>query len=229
MKKSMIIISFIIVIAVMSLILVFMRTDKIEQSLTEDEIKFKEEYEVNNGVELFEDYILKTVDITSDNNVKYVGDKDIIELLTNGTNVIYFGWSDCNWCRSIVPTLIDTVKENNIDTLYYYDFKELRTSYENSTDKEKTKIYEEILNVIGEDIDSVFNEESKKSGEKKILAPTVVFIKDGQYIGLHVKSVDSQEKATDELSKNEIKELKMKYQELINLLKSNVCSTDEGC
>lgn len=229
MKKNIFItISIVIVVALMCLVLVFLNTDN-KKKYTEDEISFKDEYEKLNGIELAENYVLKTVNIDSDNNVKYISDKDIIDKLTKGTNVIYFGWSDCNWCRSIVPTLIDCLKENEIDTLYYYDFKDLRTSYENDTNKDKVNIYKEIINIIGEDITSVFAEDSKRSGEKKVLAPTVVFIKDGEYKGAHIKSVDSQINATDELNEEQIKELKDIYQTYINKIVLNVCTSNEGC
>lgn len=230
MKKNVIIIiSLIIVIAIMSFVLVLMKTDKNQNEFSADEIKFKQEYESVNGVELAENYSLKNVEIVSDNNVSYVSDNEVLDLLQNGTNVIYFGWADCNWCRSIVPTLIDVLKDNSIDTLYYYDFKSLRSAYEENSDDKKVSIYKDILSIIGEDINSVFDENSLRSGEKKILAPTVVFIKDGKYVGLHVKSVDSQINSTDLLTKKQIKELYEKYQILINQIKSNVCTTDEGC
>ena len=91
MKKNIVIVlSLIIVIGVMSLVLIFMKTDEQNMNFTEDEIKFKEEYESKNGVELAQDYVLKTIDIDSDNNVKYVNDDEILNLLKNGTNVIYF-------------------------------------------------------------------------------------------------------------------------------------------
>lgn len=228
-KNIIIVISLIVVISVMSLVLVFMKTDEPKLNYTDDEIKFKDEYENLNGVELAQDYVLKTIDIESDNNIKYINDNEIMSKLTEGTNVIYFGWADCNWCRSIVPTLINTLKESEINTLYYYDFKKLRTEYENNSDKDKTKIYENILNIIGEDITSVFSEESPRSGEKKILAPTVVFIKDGKYITLHVKSVDSQINSTDELTETQLKELKNIFQFKINQIKFNVCDSNEGC
>ena len=229
MKNKVVVFFSIVVIGIILLsVLLFLRNDKPTINLTEDEIKFKDEYENLNGYELVENYILKTVDINIDNNVKYVNDDEILNLLQNGTNIIYFGWSDCNWCRSIVPTLIECIKENNVDTLYYYDFKSLRNNYENNADEKKVKLYEDILNIIGKDIDSVFDDNSTKSGEKKILAPTVVFIKNGSYIGLHVKSVDSHLKSTDNLSETQIKELKDIYNSYISEINANVC-LDEGC
>ena len=229
MKNKVVVIFSIVVIGIILVsVLLFLRNDKPKINLTEDEIKFKDEYENLNGHEIVENYVLKTIDINIDNNVKYVSDDEILDLLTNGTNIIYFGWSDCNWCRSIVPTLVETIKENNIDTLYYYDFKSLRNNYENNSDEKKVKLYEDILSIIDKDIESLFDENSTRSGEKKILAPTVVFIKNGVFIGLHVKSVDSHLKSTDDLSETQINELKSIYDSFINELNANVC-LDEGC
>ncbi len=229
MKKNIIIIvSLIVIIGVLIGVLFFITTDDSNNLYTKDEINFKDEYEKLNGYAVSEDYILKSIDIETDNNVKYVSDNEIIDLMKNGTNIIYFGWADCNWCRTLIPVLLEVLKENNIDTLYYYDFKSLRNSYENK-DEEKSKIYEEIINIIGDDILTTFDENSARSGEKKILAPTVVFIKNNNYVGLHFKTVDSQEKSTDDLNKGQIQELKNKLQEKIDLINNNVCTTDEGC
>ena len=118
MRKNMImIISVIIVIGVLSTVLFFIKTDDVKDVYTDDEIKFKNEYEKDNGVELTENYILKTLNIDSDNNVKYVSDDEIVKLLHKGTNVIYFGWSECNWCRTALPILLKTLKENKIDKM----------------------------------------------------------------------------------------------------------------
>lgn len=229
MKKNIIIIvSLIVIIGVLIGVLFFITTDDSNNLYTKDEINFKDEYEKLNGYAVSEDYILKSIDIETDNNVKYVSDNEIIDLMKNGTNIIYFGWADCNWCRTLIPVLLEVLKENNIDTLYYYDFKSLRNSYENK-DEEKSKIYEEIINIIGDDISTTFDENSARSGEKKILAPTVVFIKNNNYVGLHFKTVDSQEKSTDDLNKGQIQELKNKLQEKIDLINNNVCTTDDGC
>lgn len=227
MKKNIIIIiSTIIVILVMGLFLLLMKTDETTK-YSVDEIKFKDEYEVLNGTDYGES-ILKTLTIESDNNVIYVNDNEILNLLTKGTNVIYFGWPECNWCRSMLPTLVSTLKKNNIENLYYYNFKSLRTMYEDGTNKNMVDIYDGIIDIIGEDITTTFSEDSERSGEKRILAPTVIFIKDGKYVGLHVKTVDSQLKSSDELSKDQLKELEKIYQNYIDKLNMNVC-VEEGC
>ena len=218
MKKNLIIISsLVIIISIMALVLFFLESSESINKYTEDEIRFKNEYEK-----------LKTIEIDSDNNVKYVSDEEIVDLLKNGTNVIYFGWADCNWCRTILPILISTLKESNIDRLYYYNFKELRDSYLNE-DKEKSIIYESIISIIGDSIQSVFDENDIRSGMKKILAPTVVFIKNGEFIGLHSMTVDSHIDSNLDLSNKESNELKQKYSNYIDVINANVCVTDEGC
>lgn len=227
-KKIIIIVSVLLIVLVMVAVLFSMKKDEVTITYTDDEIKFKDEYEKVNGMELSSDYVLKNITIPSDNNVIYLNDDNIVDKLKNGTNVVYFGWADCNWCRTALPVLLDTLKENNIDKLYYYDFKSLRTAYENG-DEVKSKIYEDIISIIGNDIDTYFDQDSARKDMKKVLAPTVVFIKNGSYIGLHFKTVDSQVNSTDELSKEQILELKHSYQSLIDQINANVCTTDEGC
>ena len=227
-NKIIIFISLIVVIVVMGVVLVFLKTDEPQTIFTEDEVKFKEEYESLNGIEYKEDHLLKTISIVNDNNIKYVSDDEIISLLENGTNIIYLGWPECNWCRSVVPVLIDVAKFNEIDNVYYYNFKNVRVAYENDNDVNKSKIYEKIVSVMGEDLISIFEEESPRSGEKKVLAPTVIFIKNGEYVGSHTKTVDSHIKDTDDLTEEQIIELNSIYQKYIDLISMDLCY-QEGC
>ena len=207
MKKNIIIaISLIIVVAVMSLVIINMKTDEPKPALTADEIKFKNEYESLNGTEYKENYVLKNIEIVNDNNVEYVNDDELLELLTKGTNVIYMGWPECNWCRTVVPVLINTLKSNDIKTLY-----------------------EKIVEILGDDIEATYDEGTLKEGKKKLLAPTVIFIKDNNYIGSHVSTVPTHTNASDNLTETEEKELKGIYQGFIDQINPNICVDDEGC
>lgn len=230
MKKNIIIaISLIIVVAVMSLVIINMKTDEPKPALTADEIKFKNEYESLNGTEYKENYVLKNIEIVNDNNVEYVNDDELLELLTNGTNVIYMGWPECNWCRTVVPVLINTLKSNDIKTLYYYNLKSLRNAYEEDNDIKKVELYEKIVEILGDDIEATYDEGTLKEGKKKLLAPTVIFIKDNNYIGSHVSTVPTHTNASDNLTETEEKELKGIYQGFIDQINPNICVDDEGC
>ena len=44
----------------------------------------------------------------------------------NETFVVYFGFADCPWCRSVLPTLLDVADDLKIDKIYYVDVKEIR-------------------------------------------------------------------------------------------------------
>ena len=204
MKKTLIIIvSFIIIICVLSSILLFLKKDKPIISLTDDEIRFKEEYEKLNGVE-YNNTKLMNINIIDDNNIKYVKNNGIINLLINGSNIIYFGSSECNSCRNIIPILIDIIKSNDIDTLYYYNYNEL-----DLTNEEELKINNDLIDFIGE---------KELDQEKEIIIPIVVFIKNGNIIGKIDNNID--------LNKEQLKKQISDYIEVIN---ANVCSTNTGC
>ena len=46
-----------------------------------------------------------------------------------------------------------------------------------------------------------------KTGEKRIYAPTVIFVRDGKVLGLHVSTVDSQKSGFDKMTEDQIEQL----------------------
>ena len=211
MKKN------IIIIILMGTVLLFLRNDKPITTLTDDEIKFKNEFEKFNLVQVNNEELI-TLDIDDDNNVVYANDNNIIDLLTKDTNIIYFGYAESNECRKALQVLLKTLKEEDIDKLYYYNIKELIDSIDNEKSKE---LYNKIIGVIGEDVLTNFEEEDKLD-LKKIIMPTIVFIKDGKYIGLYSNNNEIDNDDLDEY-------IKQNYIKYINMLNPNVCTTDEGC
>ena len=218
MKKNIIIIiSTIVIIILMGTVLLFLRNDKPITTLTDDEIKFKNEFEKFNLVQVNNEELI-TLNIDDDNNVIYANDNNIIDLLTKDTNIIYFGYAESNECRKALQVLLKTLKEEDIDKLYYYNIKELIDSLDNEKSKE---LYNKIIEVIGEDVLANFEEEDKLD-LKKIIMPTIVFIKDGKYIGLYSNNNEIDNDDLDEY-------IKQNYIKHINMLNPNVCTTDEGC
>ena len=98
-------------------------------NVTEDSIKFKEEYEELNGKEATLDRKYKELDIEEDNPIKYSNYDEIIDVIKNKTGIIYLGFPECPWCRTALPVLFDAAKENKIDTIYYLNIKNERDSY----------------------------------------------------------------------------------------------------
>ena len=104
-----------------------------------DSNKFKEEYESLNGKTFYQNYKYKDVTIPEDNPIKYSNYKEIIDIVKNGSGVIYLGYPECPWCRSMVSVLMEAANNTNISTIYYLNMHDVRDEYELSDDT-----YEEI-------------------------------------------------------------------------------------
>lgn len=227
-KKIIISLSLVIILSMLSLVLFFLKNDKPGISYTQDEVNFKKEYESLNEKTIDNKVLVKT-DIEDDNNVVYVYNYDrLIDLLENGTNIIYLGWADNNSCRVIISTLIDVLKNNNIDTLYYYDMKSLSNGYINNYDKYKEK-YEGLVEILSSKVNTVFETDNELNGKKEISIPSVIFVKDGKIVGVYSNSIESHDD-NKELTIDEKKLLEGKYQELLDIINADVCvESNEGC
>jgi len=106
MKKVVaIVISILIIFGIMVVGLISLFNDK--QRISGDSLKFKEEYEILNGKYYEEGNIITSnLEIEKDNPFIYVNDFDILEKLTKGTHIIYFGNPECGWSRRVIPFLI---------------------------------------------------------------------------------------------------------------------------
>lgn len=179
--------------------------------VTNEEIRFKEENEKLNGV--YNDKInhyYMNVNILENSNVKYKNANEIIDILKNGTGVIYFGFPECPWCRNLVPILVDTLNEYTMPFYYYnaYEIRDNKHLDDNGdivVDKEGTKEYYEIVDILKDYLGeySGLNDNSIK----RLYFPTIVFVKEGKILYVHTGTLDSQEdpyvSLTDE-QKNEL-------------------------
>lgn len=199
--------------------------------ITKDEKRFKEEYESLNGKERQgKEYKNMEISVPSDNHVVYASKKQILDMLENGTGIIYFGFPDCPWCRNVVPVLIDTIKEEKVEKLYYYNAKEERD--EKSLiegkiveTKKGSAFYTALLEKLGEKAsiyDGLENDEVKR-----LYFPTVLFVKNGTIVFMHEGSVSSQEDPLIPLNQKQQEELKNKFIEGINSVYGSVC--DDKC
>lgn len=155
---------------------------------TKDELKFKEEYEsINNIVNEKTGKKNRKVTIPEKNGVKYIDGKKLLKKIKNKDSfIVYFGFKDCPWCRSIVETLIKTLKENNVKEIYYMDIKEVRDVYKIEDEKlvkekEGTKEYMELLKRLSNVLED-YTIGDASIGEKRIYAPNVVGFKDGKSV-----------------------------------------------
>ena len=220
-------------------IISFLNIKDLENETETDAIKFKEEYEVLNEKD---GYIELNFD--KKNPIIYADYDKLLEVIDNGTGIIYLGFPECPWCRNALPVLFDVAKENNVEIIYYMNILNERDSYiveddelvyavdEDGNKKKGTKGYFKLLDALDEHLTDYvvsFENEEYEVGEKRIYAPTVIFVRDGEVIGLHVSTVDSQENPKEGLTEKQYEELYGIYEDYILELKEGTCSIGTSC
>lgn len=187
-----------------------------------DAVKFKEEYESINGLSNSSGKEHRTLSIPKDNPFVYATGEEIVGKIENKeTFYVYFGSSYCPWCRSIIEMAIEVAKKNNIDTIYYVDIWDgdhveiLRDTYqlnavgEPELVSEGGKGYNDLLdyfdNVLSDYTLTDVDENKVSVGEKRIFAPSFIYVEKGKAIKLTSAISGNQKDAREELS-NEILE-----------------------
>lgn len=150
MKKKGIIIG-ITILAIVGAILIYEFVPR-EESVSNK--KFNEEYTL----------------VDKDNVYVYKSINDIINVLSNGTGIVYLGFPECPWCQRYVVYLNILAKEYNVKEIYYYNIKYARSN--------NTKEYQKIVEILKDLLPYDDN------GNKKVFVPTVVFVKNGKVIAL---------------------------------------------
>lgn len=206
-------------------------------SKNSDAIKFKNEYESLNGKKGYGDNINPEVKIDKKNAVKYADADKIIDVLDNGTGIIYLGYPECPWCRNAVPVLLEAASELNVKDVYYINLKDERDTIEVMEDgtlkttKEGTEGYKKLLKrldaVLDEYVLEDLNGNEVKTGEKRIYVPLVLFVREGKIVGVHSDTVSSQTNPYAALTTDQKNELLDIYIDLIHKVLNDVC--DSSC
>lgn len=167
-----------------------------------DSIRFKFSYEYVNTVEYSNGKKIK-IKVPYDNQIKYLNEKNLLTYLKEETGIFYFGYNTCPWCRNIVPVLIDTAKENNINTIYYIDTYKLDLS----------NIKDDLFDILGDNL------RKNEDGKKVLAVPDVYFIKNGNIIGHHIGTVDSYLNPYKGMNDKQKEELASIYEAFIKEMK----------
>lgn len=244
MKKEKIMIILVPILCVLLIGLSYMRINNDLKDTTEDSIKFKEEYEKFNNKKIDDEKSYLSVNIDIKNNIKYSTFDEIIDVIKNKTGVIYLGFPECPWCRNVVPVLLEASKKTNTKDIYYLNIKNERDAYEvidgklsykldeNKKEIKGSKGYLKLLETLDEYLDDYKIEsdgEIYETGEKRIYAPTVIFVRDGEILNLHVSTVPSQKNPYKKLTDEEYNELLKIFEESMQSIKKGTCSTDSAC
>ncbi len=209
------------------------KQNKAETSKKEltDALKFKEEYEGLNGKKNSADKEYPEISISENNIIKYSSYEEIFDVIDNKKSaVIYLGFETCPWCRNAIPKLLQAASVTTLDSILYLNIKDDRNELELNdgkivTKKEGNPNYIKLVEKLSAKLSTYkgLNDESIK----RIYAPSVVFIKNGEILNIHVSTVDSQTDPYTPLDSNQSKELYDIYKE--NILNVIGTSCDEAC
>lgn len=154
-----------------------------------DGLKFKTEYEKLNGTMKEDGQEIRSIKIDENNPFVYITAEDLVKAINNKeTFAVYFGFNSCPWCRSVLPTLVNVVKDLELKKVYYVDVLDIRDKYELKDGKpvktvEGSKGYNELLKLLDNVLEdyNLVNENGKKisTKEKRIYAPNVVSVVSG--------------------------------------------------
>ncbi len=182
----------VLICLVIGLVLIFTNSEKVEDSEL-----FASEY----------------TQVDEDNVFVYKNAKEIIQILENGTGVVYLGFPECKWCQAYVPYLDEVAKENNIDKIYYFNIRE---------DREKnTADYKKIVELTSDFL--LYNDE----GEKRVFVPDIYVVLDGEILSHNNETsmITEDILPIDYWTDEKLDNLKKTLKEMFTPLSSRSCTT----
>jgi len=169
----------------------------------------KKEEKIQDNVKFAKEY----TQISEDNLFVYRTIDEIIKILKNGTGIVYLGFPECPWCQAYVPYLNEIAKENKITKIYYKNILQER--------KDNTEEYQEIMELLGEYV------EYDDEGNKRIYAPTIIFVKDGKIIGMDSETAKDTKGAKDPKeywTEKRVNALKKRLNDYASQVLDRICS-----
>ena len=235
MKKKILLL--IILLASILLTVFILKPFNKEKEIT-DNIKFKQEYEKLNN-----DKNNINITINENNPFIYSNSKDIINKINNRESfIVYFGFSKCPYCRTILPSLIEVSEYLEVDKIYYVDISNVRDTIiindnnELETTKEGTKEYNQLLDLLDNVLEEYTLEDKEgntiSTNKKRIYAPSVVAVVEGEIIDLETGLNDDLD-ITKELSDEGKKDIYDKFYKILDdfKIRESMCgiNQDTGC
>ena len=216
MKKSTILIIFLIILVAISFGIILKLNNQlnetknktiVESSSKSDAQKFKEEYEKINGGKTSDNETYNELNIDENNPMVYISLEELVDIInTENEAYVYISSSFCPYCRATVETLLNVAKDLNINKIYYYDDTKQNPSdqYDNMLEKLEKK----GVNFINKD------------GQRKWGVPLVLKAKNGQVIsetrGTSYQLNEGQSKY-DSLTEDQKKQVYDRYYEALTV------------
>lgn len=169
---------------------------KVKDDIKTDSVRFHSDYDTMSKENLYE----------------YATYDNVMDTLNKGTGIIYLGFPTCTLCKEVVPILNDVAKEKNVKSILYYNFKDIR---DNNTEE-----YQALAKLLSDYI------KLDDEGNKRISAPTIVFVNKGNIVGVYVGIINSdfEEIMTSEEKNN----LKQNFKSLIDKMLVEQTTSEEN-
>lgn len=205
-----------------------------------DSLKFKEEYEGFNGEK--NDYFeYRNLSITEKNPIIYSSAEEIVQKIENNeTFIVYFGDPECPWCRSVIEQAINLANENGISKIYYvriwngFHNEILRDVYELDKESPVLKVkgtvsYYKLLKYFDKLLQdyTLTNKDNKtiQVNEKRIFAPSFIYVKDGNPLQL----VDGISKKQESYNSTLTEEILSEEKEIFDKFYQNTKTCSNNC
>lgn len=216
MKKSTILIIFLIILVAISFGIILKLNNQlnetknktiVESSSKSDAQKFKEEYEKINGGKTSDNETYNELNIDENNPMVYISLEELVDIInTENEAYVYISSSFCPYCRATVETLLNVAKDLNINKIYYYD--DTKQNPSDQYDNMLEKLEEKGVNFINKD------------GQRKWGVPLVLKAKNGQVIsetrGTSYQLNEGQSKY-DSLTEDQKKQVYDRYYEALTV------------
>lgn len=102
------------------------------------------------------------------NVFRYISSKKAVELLGEGTGIVFLGYPSCPWCQAYAPMLDEFAKEHGVKTIYYYN------TFDDA--KNDTDDYRKIVDLLGENL------QFDNVGNRHLYVPDVAFVVNGKIV-----------------------------------------------
>lgn len=179
------------IILVLSFALIYLNTDLFKGTGVGTTI----DNNVSDNIRFYRDYSSVNMD---DNIYHYATYDEVVEVLTKGTGIVFFGFPACPYCQLYAPVLDEVARERDANKIYYLNIKEMRD--------QETDEYKKLVEILKDYL------EIDENGNKRIFVPDTYFVKDGEIVGHNnsmstLSGVDAKDYFTEEVRKELKKEL----------------------
>lgn len=196
MKNKGIIITMGIIIVILIGVIIFLLVgnNKEEETVLSDAARFSQEYTL----------------VDENNKFVYADIDEVIDILEDGTGIVYLGFPECKWCQQYVVYLNELAEDRNISQIMYYNIRQDR--------QDNTEDYQTIVNLLK---DYLTDDEE---GNPRIYVPAVIFMSNGEIIGFDDETAydtNGYDDPSEYWTEEEVNDLKDRLNSYLD--KSGIC------